>query len=95
MSESASSSFTFEKRVFLLSKLDEIIKLWARGSGQGSFYFTVNDGIPNLQLGLLIDLEDDPVPSPEQQSHEDHKHRPRRHRGPAQQAKNRERALAH
>ena len=54
--DAASSTFSFAKREFLLSKLDEIIKLWARGIGQGSFYFTVNDGNPNLQFGLHVDL---------------------------------------
>ena len=87
MTES-SSNFTFEKRKFLLTKLDEIIKLWARGYGQGSFYFTVNDGDPNLQFGLHVDLEDDPAPGPEHHLH-------KRVCGPAQQAKNRERAIAH
>ena len=65
MTESAiTSSFSFPKREFLHSKLDEVIKLWARGFGQGSFYFTVNDGTPTLQCGLLLELEDEPEPGP-------------------------------
>ena len=90
--DAASSTFSFAKREFLLSKLDEIIKLWARGIGQGSFYFTVNDGNPNLQFGLHVDLEDDPVPVLQDPQHQ---YKQKRVRGPAQQAKNRERAIAH
>ena len=72
------STFTFSKREFFLSKLDETIRLWAHGFGQGSFYFTVNDGVPNLQFGLHVDLEDDAVPA------QDPQHYQKRVCGPAQ-----------
>ena len=83
------STFTFGKREFLLFKLDETIQLWARGFGQGSFNFTVNDGVPDLQFGLHADLEDNAVPA------QDPQHDQKCVRGPAQQTKNRERAIAH
>jgi hypothetical protein len=53
MTESAiTTSFSFPKIEFLNSKLDEVIKLWARGFGQGSFYFTVNDGTPTRMVSF-------------------------------------------
>ena len=104
----APSSFTPEKRQFLLTKLDDIIKLCPRGNGQGYFYFTVSEGMPNLQTGLEIGLEDDPlqqppppqhqhVPGPCYQGYQDllTRARKRRVRGPVQIAKNRARAAAH
>ena len=93
---STTTSFTFPKREFLHSKLDEVIQLWARGFGQGSFYFSVNDGTPSLQCGLQLELEDGPEPGshhPHQQ-HQQHAVGVRR-RGPARQARGRERAAKH
>ena len=90
-------NFTHQKRLFLLNKLDEIIKFWATGSGHGSFNFTVKDGIPSLQCDIKLAMEDigegtDPV------HHNQHKHahvcRPRQC-GPARQAKDRLRAAKH
>jgi len=102
------SSFSFEKRHFLLSKLDEIIQLWDRGFGHGSFYFAVNDGVPYLQTGLELELEDDHhLPHSQTQHHvsqpcyqgsrnaQRQEQKRTRGRGPAQQMKNRERAAAH
>ena len=98
------TAFSAEKRIFLLSKLDEVIKLWERGYGQGSFYFTVDDGVPSLHTGLQVGLEDDPVPDLQQPlpqpchqgSQGPHSQtRKKRVRGPAQMAKNRERAAAY
>ena len=106
MDASPSSSFSPDKRQFLLSKLDEIIKVWSHGVGKGSFYFTVNDGVPNLQTGLEVGLEDDTrqetphprqlCPEPHYQGFQDPRIRTaKRRRGPAQMAKNRARAAAH
>ena len=55
------SSFSLDKRNFLHKQLDEIIRLWARASGQGSFSFTVNDGTPELQFGIQLGFEDAPL----------------------------------
>ena len=93
------STFTHQKRLFLLNK-DEVIKLWATGSGHGSFNFTVRDGIPSLQCDLKLSMEDiggetDPVHHHHhQQQHAAHARRPR-HRGPARQARDRLRAVKH
>ena len=73
-----SSSFTHKKRLFLFNKLDEVLKLWASGSGQGSFNFTVKNENPTLQYNLQLDMEDirGTVPA-------HHRHQPPlpRHRG--------------
>ena len=91
-------TFTHQKRLFLLNKIDEVIKLWATGSGHGSFNFTVRDGIPSLQCDLKLSIEDigdetHPVHH-HQQQHDAHARRPR-HRGPARQARDRIRAVKH
>ena len=96
----ASSSFTHHKRLFLLNKLDEIIKLWASGSGQGSFSFNVKNGTPNLQCGIQLEMEDvrvfvaDPVhPYQHHPHHQQAVHR--RRRGPARRFRDRQRAAKH
>ena len=96
----ATSSFTNQKRLFLLNKLDEIIKLWASGSGQGSFNFTVKNGTPNLQCGIQLEMEDvrvrvaDPV-HPYQHNPHHHQAVQRRRRGPARRSRDRQRAANH
>ena len=99
MVDTNTTRFTQQKRLFLLNKLDEVIKFWACGSGHGSFSFTIKNGIPSLQCGLKLNLQDvagiDPV-LPHQQHHPQHDavHR-RRHKGPARKAKDRQRAARH
>ena len=92
----STSTFTFKKRFFLLNKLDEVIKLWACGSGQGSFTFIVKDGNPSLPYGIQLDMQDvsRSVPVQPQHVHLQHPFRPR-HRGPARLARDRERAAKH
>ena len=99
---STNSSFTFPKRNYLHSKLDEILRLWHRGSGQGSFFFSINDGEPSFQFAINLDFEDVSAPEPPQPVH--HHPQPsqhpsanlqsgvRRRKGPAKLAKNRKRA---
>ena len=99
---SSNSSFSFIKRSFLHSKLDEVLRLWHRGSGQGSFVFAINDGEPNFQFAINLDFEDVSVPEPSQPQHRPHQasQHPsaplqsgvRRRKGPAKLAKNRKRA---
>ena len=97
---STNSPFTFPKRNFLHSKLDEILRLWHRGSGQGSFFFSINDGEPSLQFAINLDFEDVSVQETPQHHHPQHSQHPsanlqsgmRRRKGPAKLAKNRKRA---
>ena len=99
-------SFSQEKRNYLHSKLDEILRLWSRNSGQGYFNLVVNGGIPEFQFGVNLDMSDglqpehspppQPVRVPTRQdppTSAGHSRVPRR--GPARQARNRRRAAAH
>ena len=91
----SSSIFSLPKRDFLHSKLDDIINLWARRSGQGTFYLSVIDGVPNFQCGLQLDFSDVSVPehSPQLAQHHQHQlHQGPRRRGAGRQTRNRERA---
>ena len=87
------SNFSHQKRVFLLNKLDEVIKLWASGSGQGSFSFSVDNGTPNLKYGLQLGMLDVVVPTHRQ--HQRAAAHGRRHRGPSRVARDRQRAANH
>ena len=60
----APPSFTPAKRQFLLT-MDV-----AGGHGQGYFYFTISGGMPNLQTGVEIGLEDDPLQQPPPPQHQ-------------------------
>ena len=97
MVNTTTTTFSHKKRVFLLTKLDEVIKLWASGEGQGSFNFSVQNGTPSLQCGLQLDMADvigiAPVPHQHHANHDGV--RPRRRRGPARQARDRQRAAQH
>ena len=47
------TTFTFNYLNFLHSKLDEVIQLWHRESGKGSFFFSdSDDGKTDFQLQL-------------------------------------------
>ena len=39
---------------FLHRQLDEVIAIWARGSGQGKFQLTFAEGIPDLQFRMPL-----------------------------------------
>jgi hypothetical protein len=90
--------FTQDKRNYLHSRLDEVIRLWFRNTGQGYFNLVVNDGEPEFQYGVHLDLCDGlqpehPQPTQPQQLRSG-QHGVRR-RGPARQARDRQRAAAH
>ena len=91
------SSFSLDKRNFLHKQLDEIIRLWARASGQGSFSFTVNDGTPELQFGIQLGFEDAPLQEahhhPQQLPH--NQQSPVKWRGQARRERDRLRAARH
>ena len=94
----SSATFSLPKRDFLHSKLEEIIRLWARGSGQGTFYLSVIDGVPDFQCGIHLDFSDVSVPEHSHQpAHQPHHHcgPRRRHKGPAQRERDRLRAEVH
>ena len=88
----SSSIFSLSKRDFLHQKLDELLRVWARASGQGSFYLTVADGFPDFQFAIYLDFDDVSAPEANLHPHNHPQHHKRKPRGPAQQAKNRKRA---
>ena len=103
-------SFSQEKRNYLHSKLDEVLRLWYRNAGQGYFNLAINDGVPEFQFGVYLDMGDGLHDNQEHSQppqhvhaqaskspHADIKHRHGRgpRRSPARQARNRRRAAAH
>ena len=83
-------AFTIPKRQFLHQKLDELLRVWEQGSGKGSFILVIEDGRPNFEFCVKLDFGD-----PFQQQQQQHHGHPRRHRGPARRARDRERAARH
>ena len=79
---------------FLHRQLDEVIAIWARGSGQGKFQLTVAEGVPDLQFGIHLNFQDAPLHKPHHNPHQHHHHTKRR-RGPARQSRDRLRAAQH
>ena len=93
-------SFSNEKRNFLHAKLDEIIRLWYQNAGQGYFNLVVNDGEPEFQCGVHLDMcdgqpEHPHQPTPSRQPPQPAHHGGVRHQGPGRKARNRLRAAAH
>ena len=48
------STFTLSEEAFLLSSLSEVVKVWARGSGQANFNLSIDDGVADLQLNFKL-----------------------------------------
>ena len=71
-------SFSKDKRNFLHAKLGEIIRLWYQNAGQGYFNLVVNDGEPEFQYGVHLDMCDGLQP--------EHPHQPTLPRQPPQPA---------
>jgi hypothetical protein len=97
MAKMTNTTFTFHKRNFLHSKLDEVILLWHRAFGQGSFSFSVSEeGNTDFQFGIQLDFDDVSELENSQpdklQHHGIHGGARRRGRGPARQARDRARA---
>ena len=95
-----SFNFTYSEEAFLLGNLQEVVKVWARGTGRASFNFNVCDGGAELalsfSLGLPSDLHCSPPSPPSHADHQHEQHHPRRrHKGPAQRERDRLRAEAH
>ena len=76
--------------------------MWSSSSGpeevaRGSFVFTIDDGIPELQLGIQLGLVDGPGQQqfPPEYQHHQTSLPPRRQRGPARRQRDRQRAAQH
>ena len=89
-SQTISSTFTMDKRQFLHCKLDEILRMWDRRTGKGSFIFILKDGTPDFEFCSKLDLSDVSLPHPNQATQH-----PRRRRGPARRERDRQRAARH
>ena len=49
------STFNYTEEAFLLSSSGrEVVKVWARGSGQASFNLKISDGKAEVQLGFQL-----------------------------------------
>ena len=97
------TTFNYTEEAFLLSSLQEVVKVWARGSGQASFDLQVTNGVADLKLGFRLghpaDLHSEPAPPPPhlnpQQVHhpnQDHFRPHRRQKGPKRRERDRKRA---
>ena len=99
-----SFDLSFTEEAFLLSSLQEVVRIWDRGTGHASFNLQVKDGTADLQLNFQLGRPSDlhvAQPNPADPPHhqhqgehgQEHQHRHhRRHKGPARRAKDRVRA---
>ena len=98
-------TFNLTEEAFLLSSLHEVVKVWARGSGQASFNLDINDGAANLKLCFQLGHPCEPHYDPGVQHNQPRPHfipqhqdqevgRKKRHKGPARREKDRARAAA-
>ena len=53
-------AFNFSEEAFVLSNLHEVVKVWARGSGQATFELKVDNGVADLTLGFRLGHPADP-----------------------------------
>ena len=78
--EKTNFNFSLTKEAFLLSSLQEVVKVWARGSGQASFNLNIHDGVAELQLGFKLgspsELHCHGPPLQEHQQEEQHHQQP-------------------
>ena len=94
-------NFNRSEEAFVQSSLNEVVKIWATGSGQASFRLDVSDGLATLQLSFQLgkptdvhcDLGVGPQPAGHVHAYR-HQHHHRR-KGPARREKDRARAAAH
>ena len=98
------TTFNYTEEAFLLSSLHEVVKVWARGSGQASLDLQVKNGVAELKLGFSLghpaDLHSYPVTHPppylnDQQVHrryQEHVRPYRRRKGPKRRERDQKRA---
>ena len=55
---SNSNTFHQLKMEFLHRQLDEVIAIWARGTGQGKFKLKVAEGVPYFQFRFQLNFQD-------------------------------------
>ena len=103
------NTYNYTEEAFLLSSLQEMVKVWASGSGKAGFNLNICDGLAELQLNFQLGHPSDAhcnpyLPTshqhPQQQVHQPHQEasipvRRRRRRGPTRRARDRIRAEEH
>ena len=85
---STANYFNLTEEAFLLSSLHEVVKVWARGTGQANFGLHVNNGIAELKLSFTLgnpsDLHCAPPqfrhPYPDQEDQDQDSRKKKRHR---------------
>jgi hypothetical protein len=92
---SSSNTFTMAKRQYLHSKLDEILRVWDRGTGVGSFIFIVKNGIPDFEFCTKLNFTNVSPPVNSHPHQSNYRHGQRRHRGPGRRERDRLRAAKH
>ena len=53
------TTINFTEEAFLLSSLQEVVKIWGKGIGKASFSLQVDNGTADLQLGFKLGLPSD------------------------------------
>ena len=95
------TSFNLSEEAFILSSLNEVVRVWARGYGQASFNLNIKDGVADLQLGFQLGHPADPHLHQQSEPHhhlppEHHPNRKKKRRkGPARRESDRVRAEQH
>ena len=103
-------NYNYTEEAFLLSSLQEVVKVWGKGKGSSSFNLKVCDGVAELVLSFTLgypsDLHSSPPPQPDCHPQHDYpqhpqlppqkvRHHRRRRKGPAQRERDRLRAEEH
>ena len=88
---SNSNTFHQLKREFLHRQLDEVIAIWARGTGQGKFKLKVAEGVPYFQFRFQLNFQN--VHKSHHNPHQ-HPHHTKQRLGPARQSRDRLRLRA-
>ena len=99
--ENSATNFNHTEEAFILSSLQEVVKVWTRGSGKASFNLDVSDGEGTLKLCFQLGKPGDPhcdphvPPQPCAHLHQHGQQVQKRHKGPARRRKDCARAAAH
>ena len=93
------NNFSLTEEAFLLSSLNEVVKVWARGTGQASFDLNISDGVAELKLGFKLGHPSEPhchPPAPAHQPQEElHQHHRRRQKAAGRRVRDQQRAQQH
>ena len=89
----APNCYDSTQEALIYRSLQEIMRIWSRGSGQADLSLSVNDG--KAQLNISVSLERPPdsfLPSSEKPGFSGHTHRRKKKKSPSKVARDRKRA---